>query len=52
MIIGTLTTIAGACHGQALVPAQEPYQDWLEAACIMQPWSMERVSAMIEDRDE
>ncbi len=52
MIIGMLTTIAGGCHGQALVPAQQPYQDWLEAACIMQPWSGERVSAMIEEREE
>ena len=52
MIIGTLTTIAGAGHGQALVPARQGYQDWLEAACVMQPWSGERVSAMIEDRAE
>ncbi len=52
MIIATLTTIAGACHGQALVPAQQPCRDWLEAACIMQPWSGERVRAMVEDRAE
>ena len=45
-----LLIATGVTHAQGLVPATEPYQEWLEAACIMQPWSGERVSAMIEDR--
>lgn len=43
---------AGAAHAQALVPPQQPYQDWLEAACVMQPWSGQRVGAMIDERAE
>jgi len=52
MIVAALTTIAASAHGQAIVPARAPYQDWLEAACVMQPWSLERVRAMIDDREE
>ncbi|MGD9495613.1 MAG: hypothetical protein AB7Y46_04815 [Armatimonadota bacterium] len=47
-----LASVAGAAHAQVLVAAQEPYQDWLEAACVMQPWSGDRVRALVEDRAE
>lgn len=52
IISGMLATIVGGAWGQTIVPAQKPYQDWLQSACIMQPWSLERTRALVEDREE
>ncbi|MEA3399606.1 MAG: alpha-amylase family protein [Armatimonadota bacterium] len=52
MTIGLLTSICAATHAQRVVPATEAYQPWLETACIMQPWSLERTRALVEDREE
>ena len=51
-MIALMTMVAGAAHGQTMPEPVEPYQDWLETACVMQPWSLGRVRAMVEDRDE
>ena len=52
MTISLVATIAGATHGQRMPDPVEPYQDWLETACVMQPWRHERVRAMVDDREE
>ena len=50
MGIAMITTVAGGVHGQQMPAPVENYVDWLETACVMQPWSLERTSALIEDR--
>lgn len=52
MTIAMLVAIAGAARAQRMPQPVEPYQDWLETACVMQPWSLERVRALVDDREE
>jgi hypothetical protein len=50
--IGLVAMMAGVAYGQRMPEPAEPYEDWMETACVMQPWSLGRVRAMVEDREE
>ncbi len=38
-------------QGPVVTEPVAPFQPWLEATAIMQPWSLERTEALVEDRD-
>ncbi|MFO7945562.1 MAG: hypothetical protein R6V19_01930 [Armatimonadota bacterium] len=52
VLVGLIVSICAAAYARHVVAPTEPYQEWLEDACVMQPWSLERKRALIEDRDD
>jgi len=44
-------SVAAHAQGPTVTPPAEPHRDWIEATAILQPWSLERSEALIEDRD-
>jgi len=50
MVVALMSSAAWA-RGPTVTPPTEPVNDWVEATAIMQPWSLERSEALIEDRD-